>query len=59
VGKHARVLTTLPKVLPDRVLDQLLLRIAGMPTGFGSLAEADEQKRESVQLSPAATDSHR
>ncbi len=45
VGKHARVLTTLPKVLPDRVLDALLLRIAGMPTEFGALAAVDEQKR--------------
>ena len=32
VGKHARLLTTLPKVLPDRILDELLLRIAGIPT---------------------------
>ena len=45
VGKHAKVLTTLPKVLPERVLDALLLRIAGMPTKFGSVADAGKQRR--------------
>jgi NAD(P)-dependent dehydrogenase (short-subunit alcohol dehydrogenase family) len=34
VGKHARLLTTLPKILPDRLLDALLLRIAGVPAVF-------------------------
>lgn len=38
VGKHAALLTTLPRVLPDRLLDALLLRIAGLPTTFGALA---------------------
>lgn len=26
---------TLPRVLPDRVLDHVCLRLFGMPTGFG------------------------
>jgi NAD(P)-dependent dehydrogenase (short-subunit alcohol dehydrogenase family) len=46
VGKHARVLTILPKVLPDRLLDELVLRIAGMPTEFGA---APASKRESQE----------
>lgn len=36
VGKHARFLTTLPKLLPERALDQVMLRVAGMPTKFGA-----------------------
>src|SRR3954468_810328 len=32
VGKHAKLLATLPKILPDRVLDELLLRISGVST---------------------------
>lgn len=36
VGKHARVLTTLPRILPDALLEHLLMRIAGMPTQFGA-----------------------
>ncbi len=38
VGKHARLLTTLPHILPERLLDALLLRIAGLPAGFAALA---------------------
>jgi hypothetical protein len=44
VGKHATLLTTLPRVLPDRLLDALLLRIAGLPTEFGSLASGEPAK---------------
>lgn len=44
VGKHAALLTTLPRVLPDRVLDALLLRIAGLPTTFGALASNQTTK---------------
>jgi NAD(P)-dependent dehydrogenase (short-subunit alcohol dehydrogenase family) len=43
VGKHARVLATLPKVLPDWLLDEVLLRVAGMPTRLGALEGAPEQ----------------
>lgn len=35
VGKHSRILTALPKVLPDALLEHLLMRVAGMPTQFG------------------------
>jgi NAD(P)-dependent dehydrogenase (short-subunit alcohol dehydrogenase family) len=36
VGKHARLLTTLPRVLPDWALDELILRITGLPVKFGA-----------------------
>jgi len=32
VGKHAKLLVTLPRVLPTWLLDAIVLRIAGMPT---------------------------
>ena len=35
VGKGARVLATLPKVLPAPLLDRVRMKIFGMPTGFG------------------------
>ena len=38
VGKHAHLLTALPRILPDRILDALLLRIVGLPTEFGTVA---------------------
>jgi hypothetical protein len=34
VGVDARKLATLPRFLPDRVLDQVRLRALGMPTEF-------------------------
>ena len=37
VGKHATLLATLAAFLPDRLLDPLRFRIAGMPTEFGSV----------------------
>ena len=37
VGKHARLLGALPQIFPDRFLDALLLRIAGVPARFGAL----------------------
>jgi NAD(P)-dependent dehydrogenase (short-subunit alcohol dehydrogenase family) len=37
VGKDARLLTVLPRLLPDRVLDQMRLRLFGMPATFGAL----------------------
>jgi len=36
VGAGARLLTTLPRILPDRAFDQLRLRALGQPTAFGS-----------------------
>ncbi len=38
VGKDSRILTLLPRLLPDRSLDHLRLRLFGMPTDFGALA---------------------
>jgi NAD(P)-dependent dehydrogenase (short-subunit alcohol dehydrogenase family) len=35
VGADATLLVTLPRILPDRVLDHVRLRLFGMPTGFG------------------------
>ena len=42
VGKHSSLLTTLPRILPDRILQAILLRIAGLPTKFGAVVPADE-----------------
>ena len=35
VGKHARTLETLARMVPDEFLDQVRLRIFGFPTTFG------------------------
>jgi NAD(P)-dependent dehydrogenase (short-subunit alcohol dehydrogenase family) len=37
VGKHSRVLSALPEILPDSLLDLLRLKMLGLPTGFGAL----------------------
>jgi NAD(P)-dependent dehydrogenase (short-subunit alcohol dehydrogenase family) len=36
VGKDARRMVTLPRLLPSRVLDRLALRVFGLPARFGS-----------------------
>lgn len=38
VGKGARVLATLPKVVPAPLLDRLRMKLFGMPTRFGDAA---------------------
>jgi NAD(P)-dependent dehydrogenase (short-subunit alcohol dehydrogenase family) len=43
VGKHAKLLGTLPRILPRRLLEALLLRIAGLPTRFGAVPAADDR----------------
>jgi short-subunit dehydrogenase len=43
VGADATLLVTLPRLLPDRVLDQLRLRLFGMPTRFGCEPAASER----------------
>jgi NAD(P)-dependent dehydrogenase (short-subunit alcohol dehydrogenase family) len=43
VGKHAKLLSTLPKILPERVMDALLLRM------FGISGRSWTQKDESVK----------
>jgi NAD(P)-dependent dehydrogenase (short-subunit alcohol dehydrogenase family) len=37
-GKDSRLLAALPRLLPDRLLDLLRLRLFGLPTSFGSIA---------------------
>ena len=37
VGKHANLLAALPRILPDGLLDALLLRIVGLPTKAGAI----------------------
>jgi len=37
VGKNALLLTALPRLLPERILDRIRLRIFGMPSEFGKL----------------------
>jgi NAD(P)-dependent dehydrogenase (short-subunit alcohol dehydrogenase family) len=47
VGKDARLLAALPRLLPDRVLDAARLRLFGMPTSFGALTrEIDRIPRQ-------------
>ena len=40
VGKHASLLAAMSKILPEWLLDAVLLRIAGLPTKLGALATA-------------------
>ena len=40
VGKHARVLTALPEILPDAWLDLLRMKMMGLPTEFGAMKSA-------------------
>lgn len=40
VGADARMLATLPKLLPGRALDRIRLRMLGLPTAFASEAAA-------------------
>ena len=44
VGKHANLLVTLPKILPDWLLDAILLRILGLPTKFDAVVSADDRQ---------------
>jgi len=46
VGKHARLLATLPKILPESLFDALLMRMLGLTNS------AEEEKRP-VAVSPA------
>jgi NAD(P)-dependent dehydrogenase (short-subunit alcohol dehydrogenase family) len=45
VGKHATLLAALATFLPDRLLDKIRFRITGMPTEFGSIPAAVEDRR--------------
>ena len=44
VGKHSSLLTILPRILPDRVLQAILLRIAGLPSKFGAVESAERRR---------------
>jgi NAD(P)-dependent dehydrogenase (short-subunit alcohol dehydrogenase family) len=44
VGKDAKFLATLPRVLPDSLLDTLRFRALGLPVKFGVLADQAEEK---------------
>jgi hypothetical protein len=44
VGKDARLLVTLPRMLPDRLLDFIRLRLFGMPLSFGALVTGADSK---------------
>jgi NAD(P)-dependent dehydrogenase (short-subunit alcohol dehydrogenase family) len=46
VGRHARLLTAMAAVLPDRTLDRVRFGITGMPRQFGALAPG---RRRAVQ----------
>src|SRR5579862_2441823 len=48
VGKHAKLLATLPRILPEQVLDALRLRMFGLPTRLG--ANARENAKPAGQL---------
>lgn len=43
VGKDARLLAALPRVVPDVLLDQIRLRIFGLPTKFNSVSASEER----------------
>jgi NAD(P)-dependent dehydrogenase (short-subunit alcohol dehydrogenase family) len=42
VGKHAGLLSVLPRILPDKLLDALLLRVLGLPTKADAAVSAGE-----------------
>lgn len=50
VGKHARLLTTMAAVLPDRALDSVRFRITGMPRKFGALAQDERRSTQNRSL---------
>jgi len=43
VGKDAKLLVTLPRILPDRLLDALRLRLFDLPTKFGAMASPTDK----------------
>jgi hypothetical protein len=47
VGKHAKLLATLPKILPESLMDALLRKMLG-------LSEIDERRREKAPPTRAA-----
>jgi len=55
VGNHAQLLGALPRILPDRILDAIRMRMLGLPTEFGALErpEQSKSKKPSEKKSPA------
>lgn len=43
VGKHVHLLTALPRILPERLLDAILLRVLGLPAKLGAMSPAGVQ----------------
>ncbi len=54
VGAGVRVMETLSRILPDRLLDQVRLRMLGMPTRFGSEPATAEAPRTARPARAAA-----
>ncbi len=50
VGQDARLLVTLPRLLPDRLLDSIRRRLFAMPKSFGALAADAGEGRTGRQL---------
>jgi NAD(P)-dependent dehydrogenase (short-subunit alcohol dehydrogenase family) len=50
VGKHANLLATLPKVLPDRILDELLLRMSGVSTASTAAKSARQSRQPKLAM---------
>ncbi|MFC7400147.1 SDR family oxidoreductase [Chelatococcus sp. GCM10030263] len=44
VGKDARALSLLPRLLPDGLLDRIRLKMLGLPTAFGPAARSGEEE---------------
>ena len=50
VGKDARLIATLPRVLPDWLLDEIRLRTLGLPTRFGSATASPRTRRRAERV---------
>lgn len=46
VGNHAQLLGALPRILPDRILDAIRMRMLGLPTEFGALENHEQSEQE-------------
>ncbi|MGC2197169.1 MAG: SDR family oxidoreductase [Terriglobales bacterium] len=50
-GKDAKLLVTLPRILPDRLLDAIRLRMLGLPIEFGAVESAGDRQVQKHALS--------
>jgi NAD(P)-dependent dehydrogenase (short-subunit alcohol dehydrogenase family) len=53
VGKHARLLATLPKILPERMMDGILHRLLGSSEGPGTGRKESQTQRGERPVSPS------